>query len=66
MGYDLNSAIRLYYSVGINYIISLLKVLQSNDILFTIIRLIWAILAIAGGVGILAFLICWLVIPKAV
>ena len=30
----------------------------------TWIRLGWAILAILGGVGILAYLVCWVVIPK--
>jgi len=27
-------------------------------------RLIWVVLALAWGAGILAYLICWLVIPK--
>jgi phage shock protein C len=26
-------------------------------------RLLWVLLAIAGGTGLLAYLICWLVIP---
>jgi len=30
----------------------------------TWIRLVWATLAICGGVGVLAYLICWAVIPK--
>ncbi len=29
----------------------------------TIIRLIWAIFALAYGSGLLAYLICWIVIP---
>lgn len=28
-------------------------------------RLIWVVLALGGGLGILAYLICWIVIPKA-
>jgi phage shock protein C len=30
----------------------------------TVIRLVWAMLAICGGVGVVAYLICWAVIPK--
>jgi phage shock protein C len=30
----------------------------------TWIRLIWALFAVLGGVGILAYLVCWIVIPK--
>jgi len=30
----------------------------------TIIRVVWLILALAYGVGLLAYLIAWLVIPK--
>ena len=31
----------------------------------TIVRLIWAILVVCGGCGLLAYLICALVIPEA-
>lgn len=30
----------------------------------TLIRVLWAIFACAGGGGILAYLVCWLVIPE--
>ncbi len=30
----------------------------------TIVRLVWAILIFAYGTGLLAYLICWLVIPE--
>ncbi|MDO4846344.1 MAG: PspC domain-containing protein [Oscillospiraceae bacterium] len=30
----------------------------------TIVRLIWVILALCVGCGLLAYLICWLVIPR--
>ncbi len=30
----------------------------------TIIRVIWAALAIAGGAGLLLYIICWLIIPE--
>lgn len=30
----------------------------------TIVRIIWAILVICYGAGILAYLICWIVFPK--
>lgn len=30
----------------------------------TVIRLIWVILVIFGGTGILAYVICWIGIPK--
>ncbi len=29
-----------------------------------IIRIIWLILVLCAGVGLLAYLICWLVLPK--
>jgi phage shock protein C len=28
-------------------------------------RILWVVLALGAGVGILAYLICWLVIPEA-
>ncbi len=31
----------------------------------TIIRLLWVILAFAFGTGVLAYIICWIVIPEA-
>jgi len=34
------------------------------DIDPTIIRVLWLIFLIIGGTGLLAYLICWLVIPK--
>jgi len=34
------------------------------DIDSTIIRVLWLIFLIIGGTGLLAYLICWLVIPK--
>lgn len=30
----------------------------------TWIRLTWALFSVLGGVGILAYLVCWIVIPK--
>lgn len=30
----------------------------------TIVRIIWLVLVIACGIGVLAYLICWLVMPK--
>lgn len=30
----------------------------------TLIRVVWALLVCVGGTGILAYLICWLVIPE--
>lgn len=30
----------------------------------TVIRLIWAILIIFGGTGLMAYIICWIGIPK--
>lgn len=30
----------------------------------TIIRLIWAILAFVYGIGVLPYIICWIVIPE--
>jgi phage shock protein C len=30
----------------------------------TIPRLVWVVFALAAGVGVLAYLICWLVIPQ--
>ena len=27
-------------------------------------RLVWVLFALAGGIGILAYLVCWLVIPQ--
>ena len=29
----------------------------------TLLRLVWALLILLGGTGLLAYLICWLVIP---
>lgn len=34
------------------------------DIDSTIIRLIWILLFIGAGSGIIAYIICWIVIPK--
>ncbi|NMB21707.1 MAG: PspC domain-containing protein [Firmicutes bacterium] len=34
------------------------------DIDPTIVRLIWLILALAYGTGLLAYFICWIVIPE--
>lgn len=30
----------------------------------TLIRLVWGILAVCGGIGVLAYLVCWVIIPK--
>ncbi len=30
----------------------------------TLVRIIWLVLVIACGIGILAYLICWFVMPK--
>lgn len=30
----------------------------------TIVRIIWAALVVVCGIGLLAYLICWLVMPK--
>ena len=30
----------------------------------TIIRVIWVVLSLAYGVGILAYIVCWLLIPR--
>lgn len=30
----------------------------------TVIRLVWVLLVCLGGTGILAYLICWIVIPR--
>jgi len=30
----------------------------------SLIRIVWALLAVAFGTGVLAYLICWLVIPE--
>jgi phage shock protein PspC (stress-responsive transcriptional regulator) len=30
----------------------------------TLIRVIWALMICVGGTGLLAYVICWLVIPK--
>ena len=34
------------------------------DVDVTLVRVIWALLVVLGGTGILAYLICWLVIPE--
>jgi phage shock protein PspC (stress-responsive transcriptional regulator) len=31
----------------------------------TLVRIIWAILTIFGGAGLIAYLICWILMPKA-
>ena len=30
----------------------------------TVIRIIWALITLLGGSGIIAYLICWLIIPE--
>ena len=31
----------------------------------TVVRIIWLILALCAGCGVIAYLICWLLMPKA-
>lgn len=31
----------------------------------TLIRIIWLVLVVCGGVGLLAYLICWALMPQA-
>lgn len=31
----------------------------------TIVRVVWVLLALGAGFGVLAYIICWLVIPEA-
>lgn len=31
----------------------------------TIVRIIWLIVTLFGGAGIIAYILCWLLIPKA-
>jgi phage shock protein C len=34
------------------------------DVDATIVRLLWVFFSLIGGFGILAYIICWIVIPK--
>ncbi len=31
----------------------------------TIVRVVWVLLALGAGFGVLAYIVCWLVIPEA-
>lgn len=31
----------------------------------TVVRILWALLVLLGGTGLLAYLICWILIPEA-
>lgn len=35
------------------------------DVDSTVVRLIFALLAVLGGCGILAYLVCWAIIPRS-
>lgn len=37
---------------------------RSFDLDVTLVRIIWACCVVIGGFGILAYIICWLVIPN--
>jgi phage shock protein PspC (stress-responsive transcriptional regulator) len=34
------------------------------DLDVTLIRIVWAVCVICGGVGVLAYLACWIIIPE--
>lgn len=35
------------------------------DVDSTVIRILWVLASLCGGCGILAYLICWLIVPPA-
>ena len=37
---------------------------NSFDLDVTLIRIIWVLVVLLGGTGLLAYLVCWLIIPN--